>query len=152
MIDMLLFAFAAFDFDKLSKPSARYAAVIDCQVKKAFHSYPRSSTPSQVSMERRIFRVKKWGPMERGFESYIADAYGVVHGNFASMDYWTEGDKIHLNFSYEPLSRGLIKLDSTRNGKGVINIKEKMRHGEGEYQISGECMTFVNRKPKASSQ
>lgn len=103
-------------------------------------------------MERQVFRVKKWGQMERNFEMYIADAYGGVHGNFAYMSNWTEEGKIILNFSYEPLSHGTIKLDSARAGKGVLNITEQMRHGEGEDQIRGECKTFVNRKPKAENQ
>jgi len=58
------------------------------------------------------------------------------------------GDKINLSFLYSDLGMANVELTPARNGTATVSATDKMRHGEGEYQVSGACKTVVKRAPK----
>ncbi len=150
MMSLLLLAAISSEFEMLSKPKPRDLAVIDCQVKKSFLSYPAPSKPNYIGTEHWVFKVKKWGQLTDNMDRYVTDNTGRVYGGPLNMMYSIENGKIRMSFFYDILASGTIEIDAKSKGTGVLSVTEKMRHGDGEYQINGECKTLLKRAPKGS--
>ncbi len=128
-------------------------AVIDCGVKKDYVAYPAPSAPKFVGNERWVFHIKSWGVDAPGTATWdVTDASGRTYTNDLSALASVNGDKINLSFLYSTLGMANIELTAARQGTATLNATDKMRHGEGEYQVSGACKTMVEHAPKGSGQ
>jgi hypothetical protein len=128
-------------------------AVIDCRVKKDYMAYPVPSTPSFVGNERWVFHIKSWGLGRPGKAIWdVTDGDDRTYSNDVIVLPSVNGDKINLSFLYSDLGMANVALTSAREGTATVSATDSMRHGEGEYQVSGECKTVVKRAPKGSGR
>ncbi|UYV14881.1 hypothetical protein [Porphyrobacter sp. ULC335] len=126
-----------------------HAAVIDCQVEKAFKPYPVPSTAVFVGRERWVFHVRNWGSESLGEVLWeVTDSRGNTYSNSQSIITSVNGDSITISMMYSDLGQANLVLTSSRNGTATLSSTEKMRHGDGEYQSTGTCNTLLKQAPK----
>lgn len=153
MISTLALLAAASGIPEAPKLMSGDLAVVDCQAKKSFLSYPVPSTPSFVGNERWVFHIKGWGITDSGKALWeVTDADGRTYSNSLSVLTSVNGDKLDVSLPYSTLGMANIGLTSARQGTAVLSATDTMRHGDGEYQVSGECKTVVKRAPKGSGR
>ena len=128
-------------------------AVIDCRVKKDYMAYPVPSTPNFVANERWVYHIKSWGVAGPGKVIWdVTDEKGRTYSNAPSVLTSVKGDRINLSFWDSSLAKARVELTSAQKGTATLIATDKMRHGEGEYQVSGTCKTVVKRAPKGSGR
>lgn len=149
MIASFLMLAAAADAKAIPKPKSSDVAVIDCQVKRVYTSYPMPSTPIAIGNERWVFHVKSWNDMKRdNVIKYVAAEKGDMYGNTIFASFFRDGSKINIDFIYPDLASGSVKMTTARRGVATLSTTEQNRHGDGGYEINGECKTQLKSVPR----
>lgn len=132
-----------------TKPERGDLAVFDCTIDDKYLSYADNRIrPADGGVVREVFHIKAWD------NSKELISYGVTSlGNRFSAKRQVvrttlEGKALQIKFMYFDLGSMDIETTVAPRGKATLKGRQLRRHGEGENQFTGNCVTWIKQAPK----
>jgi len=137
----------AVTIDTIAQPEGDDVAVINCSQKASYLNYRDKSTGPYNRFKREVFHLKGWEG-ERSVVAYgVPDSGEIIANTYSAPLVTNEGATLSIAIFDAPLGQLNFEIPAEPNGSGTLRGTEKMRHGEGEVQITGTCESQIIRMP-----
>jgi hypothetical protein len=133
--------------DTVAQPVQGDVAVIDCSQKANYLNYGDKSTGPYNRFKREVFHVKDWDGGQPVVAYVVPDSGEIVTNSYSPALVTNEGANLSLTILDAPLGELNLEIPATPRGTATLSGTEKMRHGEGEIQITGTCESQIIRLP-----
>jgi hypothetical protein len=122
-------------------------AVIDCSQKSSYLNYRDKSTGPYNRFKREVFHVKDWEGGQAVVAYGVPDSGEIIANSYSPALVTSKGATLSLTILDAPLGELNLEIPATPRGTGTFLGTERMRHGEGEIQITGTCQSQIIHLP-----